>query len=360
MHKLQGHDVHILASTETFIDNKVMGFLKPSTYTTEFGVPIKRIAYKKILPRFIMKKLRVYKGLYKELSDIKPDIIFIHGHQFTSIYTIKEYVKKNRDVKVFIDCHADEINGAKNWLSKLNHKIVYRWCAKVIEPYTAKFYGTLLLRCDYLHSMYGVPKEKIEFLPMGVDDSDIDIGKKDIIRETIRKQIGLDKDAFVIVTGGKLGKRRNILQLMRFVGNCNREDIKLVIFGSIQDEIKEEFETLVLSEKIHYLGWLESTKINELLMASDLAVFPGLHSVLWEQAVGLGVPCVFNHIQGITHVDLGGNCKFLYENSIEELRGVIMALYDDRDELYKMREIAELKGMSSFSYNEIAKHAIDL
>ena len=38
-----GHDVRILASTETYVDNAHLGYVEPAEYVTEYGVPIKRL-----------------------------------------------------------------------------------------------------------------------------------------------------------------------------------------------------------------------------------------------------------------------------------------------------------------------------
>src|SRR5690554_2466439 len=93
MHKLQGHEVKILASTETFIENSKLGYVDPSSYVTEYGVPITRIPYTNILPHAIAKKIRKYKGVKKTLYSFKPDVLFIHGGQFVSMKEIVSYVK---------------------------------------------------------------------------------------------------------------------------------------------------------------------------------------------------------------------------------------------------------------------------
>ena len=46
-HKIQGHDVKILASTETYIDNKVLGNTVSGTYYNEDGIEVTRINYSK-------------------------------------------------------------------------------------------------------------------------------------------------------------------------------------------------------------------------------------------------------------------------------------------------------------------------
>src|SRR5690554_5102561 len=94
MHKLQGHDVEILASTEIFVDNAKLGYTKPSSYITNDGIPITRIPYVKWLPHTIAKKLRIYKGIKNNLQAFNPDIIFIHGSQFVGVLEIIDYLKK--------------------------------------------------------------------------------------------------------------------------------------------------------------------------------------------------------------------------------------------------------------------------
>ena len=76
MHKLQGHDVLILASTETYVDKVHIGYVEPKEYINEDGIPVHRIPYNSFLPHRIMQKLRCYKGVYNELDKFNPDFIF--------------------------------------------------------------------------------------------------------------------------------------------------------------------------------------------------------------------------------------------------------------------------------------------
>lgn len=76
-----------------------IGYVGPSSYYTESGIPITRVPYKRILPHFIMRKLRIYSGVTEVLYSFKPDIIFIHGLQFISIIDIVDYVSNNPETK---------------------------------------------------------------------------------------------------------------------------------------------------------------------------------------------------------------------------------------------------------------------
>ena len=79
------------------------------------------------------------------------------------------------------------------------------------------------------------------------------------------------------------------------------------------------------NENIKYLGWIKSNLTYKYISIADLAIYPGRHSVLWEQTAGQGIPCVIKYWPGTTHIDVGGNCMFLYENSEIEMKNLILS-----------------------------------
>ncbi len=359
MHKLQGHEVAILASTETFIGNSKLGYIEPSSYVTEYGVPITRIPYTSLLPHAIAKKIRKYRGVKKTLYSFKPDILFIHGGQFVSMREIVSYVKKHPHVKVYIDNHADYINSGTNWVSmKILHGIIYKWAMKLVEPYTNKFYGVLPVRVDFLKDVYNTPCDKTELLVLGIDDSNINFANREEIRQEVRDSLKISDDDFVIITGGKIDRRKNIHLLMQAVNEIGIENIKLIAFGKPSEEMEKEIEGHSSSDNIINLGWITPEQANNYFFASDIACFPGTHSVLWEQAVGLGLPAIFKRWDGIEHIDLDGNCILLDDVNVEKIKNSILKMYDNQELLASMQEVAK-KGIEVFSYYEIAKRAIE-
>ena len=361
MHKLQGHDVYILASTETYPDNITLGYVKPSTYKTRDGIPITRISYVKWIPHFIVKKLRIYKGISNILEKFNPDIIFFHDVQFLSIDIFIKYLRRNKNIKVYVDSHTDPTNSGRGWISRnILHRFIYRPCVKKIEPYVAKFYGTLPIRNDFLIEFYGISPQKVELLPMGIDLTAIDITKRKDIKKHTRQELGLSEDDFVIVSGGKIEVGKNIPLLAAAISQLKEKDIKLLLFGSMASDIKLEMEPfLSLEKKVKYIGWVDSLDTAKYLFTGDIVCFPGKHSVLWEQTVGLGMPAIFKKVKGHLHLDIGGNCILLDNVSIKTIKDEISYLYHNRDILNKMQKVAETKGPDIFSYYEIAKYAIE-
>jgi len=360
MHKLQGHEVAILASTETYINNRVLGYMEPGSYHTKEGIPITRLPYVKFIPHMIAKKLRIYQGIYEAIESFAPDILFLHDCQFISIRKIALYAQKHPGIKIYVDSHTDWMNSGTNWVSKyILHGIVYKHCAKIIEPYTCKFYGVLPLRMEFYQDMYDIPAEKTELLVMGAAVNENDLANRDDIRSSIRGSLGIQDSDFVIVSGGKIDCHKNIHVLMSAINEINQKDIKLIVFGIPTDQMKKEIEILSKHDCIKYVGWVSTEKIYDYLFASDLAVFPGTHSVLWEQAVGVGLPCVFKKWDRVQHVDLGGNCLFLDTADDDEIKNVILKIYHHKDIYSKMKQVAMEKGISEFSYYNIAKRAIE-
>jgi len=359
IHKIQGHDVKILASTETYIQNK-LGYVTPKSYINEYDIPVSRLSYITYLPHLVVRKLRLYIGVYQKLMEFMPDIIFLHDIQFLSIVDVVRYAKKNPEVRIYVDGHTDFGNSAKNWVSKnLLHKIVYKWCAKKIEPYTSKFWGVTPLRVDFFKKVYGIKENKVDLLVLGVDDTEIDFSRRNEIRAAIRKSLNLD-GKFIIITGGKIDARKKIEVLLEAVNQLEDDSVHLILFGSITEEMKPKISQLILSPKIEYVGWISPNEANDYFFASDLAVFPGTHSVLWEQSIGCGIPGVFRKWEGMQHVDVGGNCLFLDEGSKSEIQEVIINIIKNKTLYENLKKNSEEKGPKTFSYTEIAKRAIEI
>jgi glycosyltransferase involved in cell wall biosynthesis len=145
---------------------------------------------------------------------------------------------------------------------------------------------------------------------------------------------------------------------MKAVRKINNPKVKLLIFGSIVDELKGEFD-LLCNDNIKYAGWAKEADAYAYFSAADLVCFPGMHSVYWEQAVGLGKPIIAKEWNGTTHVDLGGNAIFLHDDSIEEIETALEKVINNENLLKNMKAVSETKGKKFFSYMDIAQRCIE-
>ena len=358
-HKKLGYDVEVIASTQSFDEHgKVCYPQNTGTYQNEYDIKVTRIPYK--TESKIWKKLKRYQGCYDALKKADPDIIFVHGGQFLDIDQVVRYVKEKPNTVIYVDNHADFSNSATNWFSKnILHKIVWRHCEKEIEPFTKKFYGVLPVRVDFLKNMYGLPSSKCELLVMGADDELVKDAVDTHARERIRAQYNIADDDFLIMTGGKIDQwKTQTLLLMQAVKNIQSDKVKLIVFGSVTQELEEKVKSLADGVKVQYVGWIQSKDSYNYFAAADLVVFPGRHSVFWEQVTGQGIPMLVKDWPGTHHVDLGGNVIFLKEDSVKEIQERIQRLINNPDEYAHMKSVAQNEGMQMFSYKNIAARAL--
>ena len=356
-HKKQGHEVSVIASLETFDKNGKTAYLpKGSSYRNEYDIPVRRLDYRE--PLKVYRKMKRFIGTYEALCEAAPDTLFIHGCQFLDIDKVIRYLKEHPQVRVFVDNHADFSNSASNAASKnILHGVIWKRCAHKIDPYVIRWYGVLPARVDFLKNIYHLPEDKIELLVMGADDDKVREALSPSVRAQIRERYGIGKDDFLIMTGGKIdmAKQQTIL-LMQAVNRIDKPNVRLIVFGSVVPELKEKVEAN-LSDKVSYIGWIKSDDSYKYFSAADLAVFPGRHSVFWEQVAGLGVPMLCKYWDGTTHVDVGGNVKFLYDDSADEMYDIINKITGDPEEYARMKAAAE-KGMSTFSYDDISQRCL--
>lgn len=238
----------------------------------------------------------------------------------------------------------------------LLHGIVWNKCAHLILPYAIRFYGILSVNMDYLKKVYGVPQNKIELLVMGADDQKVYMASQPYVRKEIRHKYGVSDDDFLVMTGGKIdmAKQQTIL-LMKAINQIHSRKIKLLVFGSVVPELKEKVEA-ECSELVKYIGWLKSDDTYNYFAAADLVAFPGRHSVFWEQVAGQGIPLLVKRWVGTDHVNMGGNAKFLENDSIEEIKKAINSIVQKDN--YKAMFDAAKRNNEYFMYSEIARRSI--
>lgn len=356
-HVLQGHDVAVIASLFTFDENgKGKELPSPNRYKDKNGFEVIRLAYKR--PKKWNRFFRHYNGLESAIEEFCPDVIFSHNVSYGDTKLVRDYLVRHPEVRLFADNHADYVNSAKNWLSyHVKHRIIWRFYAKKLEPYMVRCYGVTPMRCRFLKEMYHIAPNKIEFLPMGVDDNAIPENREEV-RNMVRRELGIDKHDTVIFTGGKIDRLKNTHVLISALEKMKNDHVHLVICGTLTPSMEHLRESIDANNHIHYLGWCDASRVMNCMVASDLACFPGTHSTLWEQAVGVGLPSVFKKWNEMEHVNVNGNCVFINGDNVGELADSLtnMIIPTNFDILKKKAKEAA----RSFLYSEIARKAIDL
>lgn len=353
-----GHNVTLIVPNTTWVDGKKVE-TACCDYVSKDGFRVIRLDKRNIFCNSI-SKYYYYLDVYKYLLDINPDIVFFHGFINITIFQVTKYKRKiNKSLKIIQDNHLDYNIGKIKWtplglLSFIKNRLYF----KINKKYIDKIYGVTPWRKQYAIEIYGVPEKKSDVLIMGADDEKIDFKNRNNIRLEIRKKYNIPQDAFLVVSGGKIDKKKNIHILINAVSKT--QDIYLLFFGTMEKDIEEYiYKTILEHKNIIFAHWIPSDKIYNYFFAADLICFPGQHSVLWEQACASKVPCVFKRWVGMEHLDIGGNVSFVDEVNAQNLLTTLNSL-KFTDEYFKMKSISQTSKTDIFLYSNIAKKSLDL
>lgn len=353
-HRLSGNEVTIIAATYSkYSDGKPKESPVGTSYLKD-GCKLMRLA-PAISNYSINGHLHLVKGLKKAIIHERPDLLFVHDVSCFNFACLPYIKRRFPMMRVVFDNHSDLVNSLHSPITKFLHKIIYRYfLVPKLIPIAEIFYGVTPSRCEFLNTIYHIPKGNIKLLVMGADDEKMNLDQRSSIRKEVRTKYGFSDSDFVIVSGGKIDLLKNFHNLANAVNQLKITTMKLLLFGSILPNAKEKIES-ELSDRVQYIGWIQSDKVYDLFYAADLIVFSGLHSVLWEQAVASGTPCAFSKISGFDHVLFDNNCILMEDNTSEYYQQMLNRLSFDSKLYQSLKEHCSSTKVEQFYYSRIAK-----
>jgi hypothetical protein len=224
------------------------------------------------------------KGLIEEFA---PDTILFHGMSGYEIMTAAEYCKNHPNCLLFMDCHEDYSNSARNIISKTFYKVVHgHFISKAMPEIDKVLYIGADMR-NWMNDLYVIPKEKQEFMAPGGTIYSLE-QQKNARMEIIRKY-ALPQDAIILAHSGKLAAPKRTAELLRAFHKVNDPRLALFIFGSIPDDMEPVLRPLMeMDNRVHFMGWKVNKEIEEFLAGVDMYCQPGSQSSTFETAMCAG------------------------------------------------------------------------
>ena len=350
--KLDGNEVLIIASTETYLDQKTLGYVSPKSYMNEDGIPVIRVGYRKFLPHSIMKKLRMYEGVFRLMEDFNPDVVLFHGLCAWELTTVAKYKKKYPTVRIYADSHEDFNNSARGFVSRVFlHGMFYRTILRYSMQCLEKILYISLETRGFVKEIYGISEQRMEFFPLGGEVyPDQLYGKQ---RNSVRKLMKFDENNIVIVQSGKMNKEKKILESIETFMANEDDSFRLLLIGSIDDSIQEKFnEYINRDNRIIYVGWKESLELMDFLCAADVYLQPGTQSVTMQNAICLRCPVILDDV--VSHKPyVSGNGWLLNEK--KALQTVLDEISRNPKQLSNMSEQSLTIAKDMLDYRKLAK-----
>jgi 1,2-diacylglycerol 3-alpha-glucosyltransferase len=359
-----GHDIVVIASTFTSVFKYYAGNYCKNSVGSVYSVNGYMVVREPYTIN-IFNRLRKLSNIKKILNEFLPDVIYVHGMPLNLIDPVA-YKKANSECRVIYDSHADYSNSATNWISLyFLHKLIYKTIFKIYDKYIDKFFYITPDGGVFIEKVYNMDRDRISLLPLGADMDYIESVKKSDTRGRIRHDLGIGVDDLIIFTGGKIKRKKKIELLINAFKLIKSTLVQLVIVGDTNNNVyKNELLALIANDsRIHFIGWVDGLEVYDYLCAADVAVFPYGQTVLWQQAIGTGLPLILGQHPGQDASYLNKNNNILLiganELSAERICKELTSLYKNKEKLFSMKMAAKKTAIDFLSYEKIAQQTLE-
>ncbi len=282
---LDGHEVLVVASTETYDSKKRLNNLSHGEYIGGEGARVIRLPYRRWLPERLMKKFRFHPQVFEILTREKPDVILFHGLCGWELLTVKKYKVAHPSVKFYADSHEDFHNSARTFLSKyILHYLYYKTILRNALIAIDKILCITPETVSFVKDFYRIPEVKIELFPLGGEV--LDDNQYINIRLKTRSTLELTDVDIAIVQSGKLNASKRLIDALKAFSRINNSRLKYFIAGQFTSDVESEVGDLIRKDsRIRFLGWKTPAELRDLLCSADVYVQPFGQSVTTQMSL---------------------------------------------------------------------------
>ena len=209
--------------------------------------------------------------------------------------------------------------------------------------------------------LFGVPKEKIFYLPDGVDLDEIEEYTKDV--EVTKEDYNLQDADIVLMNVNRLEPNKGVPYLIESLKILNRElNVKLILVGtgSEEEKIKRLIKHLGLSEKVKHFKNIPDKLMFQLYTLADISVTPTLYEglpLVVLEAMACGKPIVASNVSEVPQAVKDGINGFLVPpRNPEAIADAVLKIYDKN--LFMKMGKASREIVKKYDWSKIAKMAI--
>lgn len=345
----RGHDVKILTLSKTIS-----------------SVKSNNIYYIGSLPFNVYPGVRIshhyFDFLLEDLVEWKPDVIHSQCEFFTYTYAkMIAYWTQAPIVHTYHTMYEDYSQYLKinknlgKYLVTVMSKNRLKGATIIIAP-TNKVLNKL--------RSYDIDKE-IKTIPTGLDLSkfDIDFDKKD--KERIYEEFNIPKDGKVLLYLGRLGKEKNIEELLNNFSSLIQKNNKIYLIivggGPYEKQLQDMVYRLGIYNNVKFTGMIAPNLVPYYYKAADIFVSASqseTQGLTYIEAICNGLPLVCKYDECLDEVLIDGYNGFFF-NSKSDFIKIIERLFSDEELYCKMVDNA-LERSEKFSKKYFADNVLDV
>lgn len=318
-----GHDVRILTFSDSFNSKQEDDIY----YMGSLGAG-------KFYPDARMNKL-FYNRFYEDIMDWKPDIV--HSQTEFTMFIQAKKIAKDLDIPLLHTYHT--VYEDYTHYFSLNKKIG-KELAKQFTKQIIKMTDGVVVPTNKIYNLlteYNI-QEDIYVAPTGInvqklsecDDFDIRSGYK------------IPEDKHIVLFLGRIGKEKNITEILQYLENIDRDDIVFIIAGAgpFLSELKDICSNSKIRDRLIFTGMIDSSKVGNFYSQSDVFVSASTsetQGLTFIESMACSTPIICRHDDCLDGVLIDGKTGFGYDTEEEFIEYLNKVLDNEelRDEMGK-------------------------
>lgn len=218
-----------------------------------------------------------------------------HAHYVFPSGMLSLILKKVFGIPFVVTAHGGDIER----MAKKSPRI-RNWTASILRE-SAHIIAVGPVLAQQIEQDFGIAKEKISIVSMGVNREVFTKGEKAVVR----KQLELASEPFIFLFVGNVIKQKGVeelLQAFQMLKTKVRQPVALVMIGSRRDENFVQSLQPFISEDVRFVDPLKQSELVKWFQASDVFVLPshleGFGLVALE-ALATGTPVIASEVGGL-------------------------------------------------------------
>jgi glycosyltransferase involved in cell wall biosynthesis len=280
----------------------------------------------------------------------------IHAHDWLVAYAAKT-LKHAYGIPVVSTIHATEAgrnsgirDEQQKYINDTEWMLTYESSEVIVNSNYMK---------NELQRLFGLPFEKINVVPNGVDLHIYDGVERDY---DFRRQYAMDNEKIILFVGRLVYEKgiQNLIAAMPKILS-NYHDAKLIIAGKggMIDELRAQVNSLGLGNKVYFTGYLNSKQVKKMYKCADISVFPSTYEpfgIVALEAMLSGNPIVTSDVGGLNEiVDHGVNGMKSYAGNANSIADSILTLLFDQKLCGEIVKNAQAKVKEQYNWQKIAQ-----